>query len=266
MKTATLAVLLLSATAAFAEAKDCLNPGLVVPDGRVVNSPQFAGSFNGFNPTYWYAFYGQAMHSYSIEFVPTIDNENTSSAINFVNLTIWGPNDISALQTNGCFGSTSFSWTSTQGFSPVISRSKYGTGQRASFIANAAGLNILSITNTAAAGPYSYRITDTTLFNARWSTYGGYDTQWAFNNLSDMTITGTLFVYETAGRLLWSGNFVLAPAAQRYYISVNLPRNDAGYAVFSHNGPPQAILADAYMISGNGAVVVYTKFESRNQQ
>ena len=53
------------------------------------------------------------MHSYSVEFVATIDNENTNNAIGFVNLMVWGPNDIAALQANGCFGpSTCISLTS----------------------------------------------------------------------------------------------------------------------------------------------------------
>ena len=270
MKPGIIAVLLLSAIAALGEAKDCLNPSLVVPDGRTVNSPQFAGSFNGYNPTYWYGFYGQAMHSYSIEFVPTLDNENTSNAINFVNLTIWGPNDISALQANGCFGSTSVSWTSTQGFSPAIARSKYGTGQRVSFIAQVSGLNILSITNTQAAGPYSYRISDTTMFNPRWTTWSGYDSTWGFTNMSDMTITGTLYVFDSNNHLLVAAPVTLLANSQVFRVTgasdLNLPRNNAGSAFFAHNGPPSAILGDAYMLNSNGTVIVYSKFESRYTQ
>ena len=270
MKPAVLAVLLLSAIAGFGEAKDCVNPSLVVADGRIVNSPQFAGTFNGNNPTYWYAFYGQAMHSYSIEFVPTLDNETGSAAINFVNLSIWGPNDIAALQSNGCFGSTSVSWTSTQSYSPTISRSNYGTGQRASFIAQTSGLNIVSITNRAAAGPYSYRITDTTLFNPRWSTWSGFDSSWGFTNMSDMTITGTLYVFNTNNQLLVAATVTVAPNSQVFRVTgssdLNLPRNNSGSAIFAHNGPPSSVIGDAYMVSSNGTTIIYSKCESRYTQ
>jgi hypothetical protein len=270
MKTAALALLLFSAIAAFGEAKDCINPGLVVADGRIVNSPQFPGSFNGYNPTFWYSFYGQAMHSYSIEFVPTLDNENTSSAINFVNLSIWGPNDISALQTNGCFGGTTVSWTATQGASPVVARSKYGSGQRASLIAQITGLYILSITNTQAAGPYSYRIVDTTLFNPRWSTWSGYDSSWGFTNMSDMTITGTLYVLNTYNQVVKAAQVTVPANGQVFRVSnpsdLNVPRNVAGDAIFAHNGPPSAIVADSYMVNSNATVITYTKFESRSTQ
>jgi hypothetical protein len=269
MKIIALAVFLFSAIAMFGEAKDCINPSLTVPDSRIVNS-QFAGSFNGFTPTYWYAFYGQATHSYSIEFVPTVDNENTSSAINFANLTVWGPNDIAGLQVNGCFGSTSVSWTATQTYSPTIARSKYGSGQRLSFTAQVSGLYILSITNTQAAGAYSYRVTDTTLFNPRWSTFSGYDTCWGFVNMSDMTITGTLYIFNSSNQMVAAAPVSVQPNGQVFRNSsasdLNLPRNNSGRAIFAHNGPPSSIVADSYMVNGNATVVTYTKFESRYTQ
>lgn len=269
MKIAALLVTLLAAVGALGESQDCLNPDLIVTDGRIVNS-HFDASFNGFNPTNWYAFYGQAGHSYSVEFVPTVDNENSNLAIHFVNFTIWGPNDIGGLQQNGCRGASTLSLTSTQKYSPVVSKGIYGTGQRASLVEPVSGLNILSISNSQGAGAYSYRVTDTTLFNPRWSTWSGYDTSWGFTNTSDMTITGTLSVYETSGRLLKSAAVTIPAGGQVFRTSnpsdLNLPRNDAGYAVFSHNGPPQAIVGDAYMLNGPATVVVYAKFETRNVQ
>ncbi len=267
MKTAALALSLLTAIGAWGEAKNCLNPSLVVADGRIVNS-QFEGSFNGYNPTYWYAFYGQGMHSYSIEFVPTIDNENTSNSISFVNPMVWGPYDISGLQANGCTGPSSVPWISTQIFSPAIARSKYGAGQRFSFVQSVSGLNIVSITNSQAAGAYSYRFIDTSMFNARWSTWSGYETTWGFTNMSDMTIGGTLYVLDSGNRLLAAGGVILSPNKQVFHSSstsdLNLPRNSSGYAIFVHNGPPSSVLADSYMVNGTGTVITYTKFENRN--
>ncbi len=267
MKIAVFALSLLTALGLWGEAKDCINPSLVVPDGRIVNSPKFEGSFNGYNPTYWYAFYGQSRHSYSVEFVATLDNENTSSAIDFLNLMVWGPNDIGALQANGCFGPSSLSLTSTQAYSPVLSRSKYGTGQRVSFIAGSSGLNIVSISNAQAAGPYSYRFTDTTLFNPRWSTWSGYDSTWGFTNMSDMAVAGTLYVFNASNQLLASVPVSLPANGQVFRSSgssdMNLPRNNSGSVIFAHNGPPSSIIADSYMVNSAGTMIVYTKFESR---
>jgi hypothetical protein len=255
--------------AVHAESHDCLNPSLVVSDGRIVSS-QFDASVNGSNPTYWYAFYAQAGHSYAVEFVATTDNENTTKTIQLTGLTVWGPSDTGNLQQSGCRGTTSLSWTSTQKYSPTISRDVYGNGQRLSLTQPASGLDIIAITNTQAAGGYSYRITDTTMFNPRWSTYSGYDTQWGFTNMSDMTVTGTLSIYNMSNQLLRSVSVTIPAGGQVFRLSIagdiNLPRENAGSAIFSHNGPPHAILGDTYMLNGNATLVVYSKFESRYAQ
>ena len=269
MRTAALFVTLFAAVGAFSEATDCFNPNLVQADNRMVTS-QFAGSSNNNNPTYWYAFYGQAGHSYSVEFVATTDNERNQTSIVFGNLAVWGPNDISGLQQNSCYGSSSVAFYATQAYSPTLSKGKYGMGQRISFSAAASGLNMLSISNSGAQGTYSYRFTDTTLFNARWSTWTGFDTSWGFTNMSDMPITGTLSIYNATNQLIAAVS-VSVPANQQvfratYPTSLNLPRNSAGYATFAHNGPPGAIVADAYELNGNVTVMVPEKFEARYPQ
>ena len=89
MRIAALCVTLLAAIGALGESTDCVNPSLVQADNRMVTS-QFAGTSGGNHPTYWYAFYGQAGHSYSAEFVATTDNENINTSIAFANLTSGG--------------------------------------------------------------------------------------------------------------------------------------------------------------------------------
>lgn len=271
MRVPVFAVVLLAGAAIFAgaESHDCINPHLVVSDGRIITS-QFEASINGNNPTYWYAFSAQAGHAYTVEFVPTTDNENTNTSLHFTGLTIWGPNDIANLQSNGCRGGTSLTWSTTQKYTPAIASGLYGTGQRVSFIQPVAGINILAITNTQAAGTYSYRISDTTLFNPRWSTYSGFDTQWGFTNTSDMAITGTLSIYDSNSHLIKSTQVTVPAAGQVFRTSnssdINLPRDTAGSATFAYNGPPRAILADAYMLNGPATVVIYAKFETRYPQ
>ena len=269
MRSAALAITLLAAIAAMGEATNCLYPSLVQADNRMVTS-HFDGSFNGNNPTRWYAFYGQAQHSYSVEFVATVDNENNDTSIVFSNLYVWGPSDVGPLQQNGCFGSSSVTYYATQAYSPTLAKSKYGTGQRISFTASAGGLNMVAITNSGEQGTYSYRFTDTTLFNARWSTWSGYDTSWGFTNMSDMSISGTLYIYGPNNKLLASPKMTI-PAGQQVFRSshptdLNLPRNNAGYALFAHNGPPGAILADAYVQNATATVIVPEKFEPRYAQ
>lgn len=269
MRTAALFVTLLIAIGALGEATDCINPGLVQADNRMVTS-HFAGTVNGVSPTYWYAFYGQAGHSYSVEFVPTTDNDNIGTSILFSNLYVWGPGDLGSLQQNGCYASSSVAFYATQSYSPAVAKTKYGMGQRISLFAASAGLYVVSVTNAQAAGTYSYRFTDTTLFNPRWSTWSGFDTSWGFTNMSDMPITGTLYVYG-AGNQLLAAKQISIPANQQVFRSsnpsdLNLPRNNAGFALFAHNGPPGAVVADAYMQNGNATSTVPAKFESRYTQ
>jgi hypothetical protein len=269
MRTAVVALTVLVAISVFAESPDCVNPHLAQADNRIVSS-HFAGSNNGNNPTYWYAFYGQAGHSYSAEFVATTDNDNNSTSIAFGSLYVWGPNDIAALQANGCFGSSSVTFYATQAYSPAVAKSKYGTGQRITFIATVPGLNIISITNFQAPGTYSFRITDTTLFNPRWSTWSGFDTSWGLTNMSDMPITGTLYVYGSNNQLLAAVAITIAANQQvfrtTYSYDLNLPRSRDGFAIFAHNGPPGAILGDAIVQNSNLTVAIPSKFESRSTQ
>ena len=269
MRPAALAAMLLATIGAMGEATDCLNPNLVQADNRIVTS-HFAGASNGITPTYWYGLYGQAGHSYSAEFVATIDNENTSTSIGFKDLYVWGPYDIANLQQNGCFAGSSVAYWATQVYSPSLARSKYGTGQWVSISSTVAGLYILSITNSQAQGTYSYRFVDTTLFNPRWSTWSGFDTSWGFTNMSDMLVTGTLYVYGSNNQLIKSVTITI-PANQQvfhstYSYDLNLPRSRDGFAIFAHNGPPGAILADANMQNSAMTVVVPSKFEARYAQ
>ncbi len=240
---------------ALAESTDCTTPVLIVTDGRVTQS-----AFSQ-NSTYWYGIYAQAGHSYSVEFVPPADNYLNSTHVQFGPIAVFGPGDY----MQGCRGNSSVLVTQNSGYSPVL-RNSNGTGRRISFTALSAGLHLIAISNVALSGTYSFRAVDTTLFNPRWSTWSGYDDQWGFLNLSDMPITGTLTVYGLGNSAVASVQ-VTVPAGgevirNSYPSDLNLPRSTSGYAIFSHNGPPDSILADAYMLNGNATVVVVSKFET----
>lgn len=151
-----------------AESTDCTAPVLMIPDGRITQST-FPRSV-----TYWYGVYAQAGHSYSVEFEPPADNYSNTAAVLFGAISVWGPAD--SLQA--CRGNSSVVVTQNSGYAPVILKNGNGTGRRVSFTAQSPGLHLISIFNGGAVGSYTFRAVDTTLFNPRWSTFGGYSDQW----------------------------------------------------------------------------------------
>jgi hypothetical protein len=233
-----------------AESTDCTVPVLIIPDGRLTQS-SFAQ-----NTTYWYGIYAQANHSYSVEFVPPADNSQNANHPEFNSISVFGPNDY----LPGCRGVSTVSITQNSGYSPVVRSSAgvngatttNGAGRRISFIAPTAGLYLIAATNLTAAGVYTFRAVDTTLISIRWNTSTGYDAQWVLMNVSDMPITGTLTAVDMSGRLVAAVQIVISPGGRVSRTSgpgdMNLPRNMAGSAIFSHNGPPNSIMAEAFMI------------------
>jgi len=248
------AVALCTAPRALAESTNCATPVLIIADGRITQStfPQ--------NTTFWYGIYAQAGHSYSVEFEPPADNYLNTSGVQFAALGVFGPGDYLA----GCHGVSSVTVTQNSGYAPVILKNGNGVGRRISFTAINTGLYLIYATNVSGNGSYTFRAVDTTLFNFRWSTWNGYDNQWGFMNLSDMPITGTLTAYDSNNRAIVAVQFSIPNAGRVFRRSgpsdLNLPRDNSGYVVFSHNGPPRAVTADAYLINPTGVVETYTNF------
>src|SRR5208337_2831608 len=258
---------------ALAESTDCKYPSLIVADGRINQSRFAAGTAS--SPTfYWFALLAQTGHSYSVEFVSPTDNYTNSNSppVWFGWFTVYGPNDT---LSSSCVGTSTLVYKDTYQYSPVLQVNGAGDGQRRSFLAPSAGNPyLIRIANMGGAGNYSFRVVDTTLFNPRWSTWSGYDTQWGFLNLSDMPIDCTFTVYDSGNNQLAARQFTLAPGGQpgsqvmriSSAADLNLPRNASGYAVLAHTGPPTAILPDAYMLNGSATVVIVSKFETRGNQ
>ena len=101
--------------------------------------------------------------------------------------------------------------TLTNGYAPVILRGGNGAGRRISFTAQSSGLYLIEVTNVGSAGNYTFRAVDTTLVNATWSTCGGFDNEWIFENVSDMTVTGALTIYGFNNVALMSVQFLIPP-------------------------------------------------------
>ncbi len=260
---------LLFSPAGFAESTDCTNPDIIVADGRL-NLSTFEKPAQGQpNRTYWYGFFGQSGHSYSVEFVSSTDNDpiRDDKTVSFNTFQVWAPKDVLI----SCGGTSSVSKVATHTYSPALQHSPgYGDGERFAFTTSASGLFLMTISNSGGTGNYSFRLVDTTLFNPRWSTWTGYDTQWGFMNASDMSIATSLSIYDATSKLLKSvsitvpaGGIVVRSSAKS---DLNLPRNASGYAIYTNTGPPGAIMADAYMLNSDATVVIPAKFEPRPPQ
>jgi len=254
------AIFALSVPAARCESSDCANPVLIVSDGRISQSSYPQGA------SYWYGIYALAGHSYSAEFEPPADNYVSASRVQFGPISVFAPND----NLVACRGVSTVAVTQTSGYVPVILKGTTGAGRRISFTAQSSGLYRLSVTNSASTGSYSFRAVDTTLFSPRWSTWSGYDTQWGFMNASDMNIDGVLRVFDLSANLMATvpltipgGGYLIRTANSP---GISLPRNSAGYVIFSHNGPPGALLADSYMVNAAATVVVPSKFEAGGER
>jgi hypothetical protein len=119
--------------------------------------------------------------------------------------------------------------------------------------------------NPDTANTYSFyiRITDTTLYNPRWSTFSGFITQYAFVNKTNTDITGTLTLTDTSQTVFSTS--ITIPAGREVLQSVpssnlTVPLNDFGFATFAFVGPAGAIVADAYFLNSNASVVVPSTF------
>jgi len=244
------ALILVSCSLILAESTDCANPVLIIPDGRIAQSSITQ------NATLWYGIYATTGHSYSVEFESPADNYSGVSHVTFSQPAVFGPNDPLA----GCRGTSSVQATPTSSYTPTIQKSGTGAGRRVSFTAVTAGLYLVAVTTSGLAGNYTFRAVDTTLVNVDWSTGGGFDNEWMFHNVSDMPITGVLTVYDFGNNVVSTAGTYIPPGSgvmrYSYSFDLNLPRNRTGYAVFSHNGPPNSIMAISYTV--NAAFTVLT--------
>jgi hypothetical protein len=232
----------------------------LVPDGRL----QTGNIPNG--TTFFFLFETRAGHSYSVELrAPNgVFNQFTGS------LSVFTPTD----SNGGCVTST-LVMRDTRTVDPRLS----SNGERLSFTAtdtaNSGRHRILVNNNSGVAQNYTLSVTDTTLYNPRWSTFGTFITQWAFRNTTNAAIDCTL----TATPNLGTGSttpvsitFTVPAGGELFRIiaaagaDINIGANRGGFAELSHDGPPGAIVADAYFINSAATVIVPSSFEPRNSQ
>jgi hypothetical protein len=198
------------------------------------------------------AFFNQtAGHSYSVE---VRDPADTGDVTNFF---VGG-------------AGTTCPASNVAGFTSTVNVDPWGTSPgaffRGSFTATTSGTyHVIRLDNSSGSVTLNLlvSVSDTTQYNPRWSTYGGYSTQWGFNNTTNTAISGTLKVYTNAGALVSNTTFSIDPGLVAFKSTSGLAiaASQAGNAIFTHNGPPGAIQADCYMISSDGKTIVPTKFQ-----
>lgn len=251
-----IALLIAATMLGIAESTDCNHPVVIVPDGR----PTYQSGWFYANTNYYWAFWGQKGHSYSVEFLYDSDNDTATGGPSAGGQTY-------NVGDNFCAGfTTTLNYTQTNSMAPELAFPSI----RVSFVAGTSGLYGLWLKENVNAARYSFRVVDTTMFNPRWSTWSGFGSTWGFNNTSGTAISGTFTIYDGSGNVLKTVSVTVPAGKVKFYASgpsdLNLPNNVAGTAMFAYVGPPGAIQVDAYMVSGNGASVIPTKFEPRNAQ
>ena len=247
------AVLLISGLAV---AGPCTAPTVVPADGRIVDFdfvPQSASNF--------YQFTASAGHSYSVEVRQDYDDVNAD-----VTATLSGP--AGTCPTPAALAGTN----DTTAADPALP----ANATRVSFTAATSGAHRIQVANAnVGAGRYiSVSVSDTTAYNVRWSTFGTFITQWGFQNTTSQDIAGTLKTTTTLGGTGTNTISFVVPANSQIFkiIAATSPPGDisvgagkAGFAVFTHNGPPGGILTDAFFINSAATVIVPSVFEPVRQ-
>lgn len=197
----------------------------------------------------WYLVHLKGGHSYSVEVYDSIDP------------VIGGMAALGLIATD-C--TTPITTTDVTKVDPDLSAT---FGARMSFIQAADGDAYVNLTTTDTNGnAYTIRVTDTTLVNPRWTTIGGFETQYALVNNTSVQLTGTLTFYNTSGTVVTSTPGITLPPLGENFQIIATPKQQFGFATFAFVGPAGAVTADAYFINGNATVVVPSTLAPRNYQ
>lgn len=211
----------------------------LIPDGRIEGPCTLAASLS----TFYNFLTSSAGRSYSVEVRTAVAGIAISVSTSPVTLT----------NTTG---------TAPAGFSG-------GLVSRGSFTTTGPGTVTITVTNTsttAAITLLTVSVSETTLFNARWSTFSGFATQWGFQNTTNATINGVLTVNDSISGGPYTLSIAISPGATAFvstssaFLGGPIPANHLGGAIFTHDGPPGAITADAYFVNGSATVIVPAEF------
>ena len=183
----------------------------------------------------FYTLNAKGGHSYAVEVWDTVDQTAGMSPT------------ITLLQSD-CATSV----PNTQNVTSVDPDISGGFSYRLSWIQASDATVEVQLSNPDQNNPYEYqiRVTDTTLFNPRWTTFSGFDTQWGLNNTTGGNITGTMTVVDNTGVVVATIPETLPPGLVTVVgaLASSVPTNKVGNATFAYIGPAGAVQADAYYL------------------
>ena len=124
-----------------------------------------------------------------------------------------------------------------------------GRGVRASFIAPATQAFVACVTSSSAGvNPIFATVSETTIVNPAWSTFGTFETFYSLANTTNVPLNATLKIFNTAGAEVGSFNFNGIPAGGTLSTNTGalaVANNLNGSATIVHDGPPGAIICEA---------------------
>jgi uncharacterized repeat protein (TIGR01451 family) len=164
---------------------------------------------------------------------------------------------------DGCSGSSTIVTRDTSGIDPASGTASY----RMSF--TAAGVETFfraRLVGTPTTIPISVSWSDTTMFSPAWSTNGGFDTFYSFQNTTGSTLNVTLTLFDTGGAVVSTASLAVPPGqtAAANTVALGSDRNHTGTARLTHDGPPGGFVAEAAIanFSINPAYVQPVKFQA----
>jgi hypothetical protein len=227
-------------------ATTCANAPVLSSDGTVTSQ-----DFLLLASTNYYTLNATAGHSYSVDVWDPLDPT-------------YGVSPAISVLASDC--STTVSVTDVTSVDPDLSG---GFSARVSWIQAANATVHIALANPDQDNNYTYylRVTDTTLFNPRWTTYSGFSTQWGLTNTTGSDLVGNFTVVNLDGTVLKTvTNAAVKTGVTTFFYSssLGLPAEHVDSAVFAYIGPPGALAADAYYLNGNATVVVPALFVSKH--
>lgn len=231
----------------------CAGATVLMADGRVTDFDFVAQSTSNF-----YQAGTVAGRSYTVEVRQNYDDVNTDLTV--------------TLFSDGACGTT-LSVANNNATEPVMP----ANGSRFSFIATTSTLKIQVSNANATTGRYiSVVVSDTTLFNPRWSSAASFHTEWGLVNTTGTAISATFTLLNVNGTVNTTTPVNIPAKGVAFLdtrnvsagIALNIPDGQFGYATLAHNGPPGALVGDAYIINAgffSGPFIQPGKFEATRQ-
>ncbi|MGH9777830.1 MAG: hypothetical protein ACRD5I_05410 [Candidatus Acidiferrales bacterium] len=223
--------LALSPSAAWSQ---CNEFTFTIPDGRIQTDFIAGAGDEGF------FFNGTAGHSYSIEISMDTSSLAGPSAVHF------GAAGVS------CPSADAAGFRNTTFIDPI---SNSCCSERQSFTATAGGtpFYVTRVINGTDGVTYRYTVSDTTLFNPLWSTSGGFETFYRFQNTTNAVCNVTLTMRNDAGALV-GGTPVTFPIPANSTVptrntgagDLNVANGLAGSATIAHDCPPGGVQVDGF--------------------